>query len=101
MAGNPQVSSTPLPELRLAGGTIDPLGPGLLGLHHNVTVGAGTEPQLWVAPHIVRKSILLVFFPQSGQLQQRQHKVLWGKNLTVATHALNPCNKKVDVVRMQ
>lgn len=93
-----QAPYTPSPELRLAGCTVDPLGPTLLGLNYNVTVGTRAETQLWVAPHIVRKSILLVFLSQSGPLQQGQHKVLWGKDLAAVTHALYPCNKKLIVL---
>lgn len=92
-----EIPATALPKLRLAGSAINSLGSGLLGLDHNVTVGAGTESQLWMAPHIVRESILLVLFPQPWQLQQGQHKVLWGQDLTVAAHTLNPCNNKVEV----
>ena len=87
-----QTPPTLSPELRLAGSAIDSLGTALLGLHHNVTVGSRTEAQLWVAPHVIREGILLVLFPQPGQLQQGQHKVLRGKDLTVAAHTLNPCN---------
>lgn len=92
-----QATNTPSPELRLASCTIDPLGPALFGLDYNVAVRARAETQLWVAPHIVRKCILLVLLSQSGPLQERQHKVLWGKNLTVVSHAFYPCNKNITV----
>lgn len=79
----------------LAGCTDDSLSPAFLGLDYNVAVRARAETQLRVAPHVVRKGILLVLFPQSGPLQQGQHKILRGKDLTVVAHAFYPCNKVI------
>ena len=74
-------------EPGLARGAHTLLGAALLGLHHDITVGARAEAQVGVAPHVVYEGEVDVSLPEGGRGDVSQHQVLVQQRVAARHHA--------------
>ena len=74
-------------EAGLAGGAHTLLGAALLGLHHDITVGARAEAQVGVAPHVVYEGEVDVSLPEGWRGDVCQHQVLVQQCVAARHHA--------------